>query len=156
VAKLARLTGKRWPIVGRRLHEEYPYLEAEVVWAVREYACTTVDILARRTRLAFVNVHAAVEALPRIVEIMAQELNWSKQKQQDEMAHAMRFLSIEMGLDLKKQNQDKVPINFTTDEINVLIKRFRALDSDNKGYITINDLRRYFKVGRYASSPLFL
>lgn len=30
VAKLAKLTGKRWPIVGKRLHEEYPYLEAEV------------------------------------------------------------------------------------------------------------------------------
>ena len=30
VAKMATLTGKRWPVVGRRLHEEYPYLEAEV------------------------------------------------------------------------------------------------------------------------------
>ena len=30
VAKLANLTGHRWPIVGRKLHEEYPYLEAEV------------------------------------------------------------------------------------------------------------------------------
>ena len=30
VAKLAQLTGKRWPVVGRRLHEDYPYIEAEV------------------------------------------------------------------------------------------------------------------------------
>lgn len=30
VAKLAALTGKRSPIVGRRLHEEFPYIEAEV------------------------------------------------------------------------------------------------------------------------------
>lgn len=30
VAKLAQLTGKRWPVVGRKLHEDYPYLEAEV------------------------------------------------------------------------------------------------------------------------------
>ena len=30
VARLAQLTGKRWPIVGRRLHEDYPYIEAEV------------------------------------------------------------------------------------------------------------------------------
>ena len=82
VAKMAQLTGKRWPIVGRRLHEDYPYLEAEVLYATREYACTTVDILARRTRLAFVNVHAAQEALPRIVDLMAQELGWSKQRKQ--------------------------------------------------------------------------
>ena len=27
---MATLTGKRWPVVGKRLHEEYPYLEAEV------------------------------------------------------------------------------------------------------------------------------
>lgn len=67
--------------MGKRLHDEYPYLEAEVVWAVREYACTTVDILARRTRLAFVNVHAAVEALPRIVQIMASELGWDETRQ---------------------------------------------------------------------------
>jgi glycerol-3-phosphate dehydrogenase len=27
VARLAQITGKRWPVVGRRLHEEYPYIE---------------------------------------------------------------------------------------------------------------------------------
>lgn len=32
VAKQASLTGKRWPIIGRRLHEEYPYIEAEVCY----------------------------------------------------------------------------------------------------------------------------
>ena len=81
VAKMCSLTGKRWPIVGKRLHEDYPYIEAEVSYAVMEYACTTVDIIARRTRLAFLNVHAAQEALPRIVEIMAKELGWSKERQ---------------------------------------------------------------------------
>ena len=30
VAKRANLTGKRWPVVGRKLHEDYPYIEAEV------------------------------------------------------------------------------------------------------------------------------
>ena len=38
-------------------------------------------MLARRTRLAFLNVHAAEEALPRVIEIMARELGWSAQKQ---------------------------------------------------------------------------
>ncbi len=32
VAKLAALTGKRWPIVGKRLHEEFPYIDAEVCY----------------------------------------------------------------------------------------------------------------------------
>ncbi|GBN61745.1 Glycerol-3-phosphate dehydrogenase, mitochondrial [Araneus ventricosus] len=81
VAKHASLTGKRWPIIGRRLHEEYPYIEAEVRYAVHEYACTAVDVIARRLRLSFLNVQATEEALPSIISIMAEELNWSKSKQ---------------------------------------------------------------------------
>ncbi|XP_064597841.1 LOW QUALITY PROTEIN: glycerol-3-phosphate dehydrogenase, mitochondrial-like [Liolophura sinensis] len=144
VAKLASLTGKRWPVVGRRIHDEYPYLEAEIRYAVREYACSAVDVLARRTRLAFVNVHAAEESLPRVVEILADELGWSKAKQKEEMEHCKRFLRREMGLDLKSASQN-VPINFTKDEINQYVKRFQSLDADKKGYITVNDLRKYFK-----------
>lgn len=30
VAKLAALTGQRWPIIGRKLHPEFPYIDAEV------------------------------------------------------------------------------------------------------------------------------
>ncbi|XP_033728264.1 glycerol-3-phosphate dehydrogenase, mitochondrial-like isoform X2 [Pecten maximus] len=144
VAKLASLTGKRWPVVGKRLHEEFPYIEAEVRYAVKEYACRAIDVLARRTRLTFCNVHAAEEALPRIVEIMAEELKWDKKKQKDEIEHARTFLRREMGLDLGTGAKN-VPINFTKDEINLYVKRFKTLDSDHKGYITVNDLRKYFK-----------
>ena len=49
-------------------------------YAVGEYACTAIDVLARRTRLAFLNVQAAHEALPRIVDIMAAELGWDKNR----------------------------------------------------------------------------
>lgn len=44
---------------------------------MREYACTAVDMIARRLRLAFLNVQAASEALPNIVDIMAEELKWN-------------------------------------------------------------------------------
>lgn len=37
-------------------------------------------MIARRTRLAFLNVQAADEALPRIIEIMGKKLKWSEQK----------------------------------------------------------------------------
>ncbi|XP_032045975.1 glycerol-3-phosphate dehydrogenase, mitochondrial isoform X2 [Aythya fuligula] len=80
VAKIAQVTGKRWPIVGKRLVSEFPYIEAEVIYGVKEYARTAVDMISRRTRLAFLNVQAAEEALPRIVDIMGKELNWSEQK----------------------------------------------------------------------------
>ena len=57
--------------------DEFPYLEAEVKYSVKEYACTAVDVLARRTRLAFLHVHAADEAIPKIVSILAKELGWN-------------------------------------------------------------------------------
>ena len=50
-------------------------------YAIKEYARTAVDVLARRTRLSFLNVLAADEALPRIIQIMAKELNWNEKKQ---------------------------------------------------------------------------
>ncbi len=78
VAELACFTGRRWPVKGRRLVQEFPYIEADVKYAMKEYACTVVDVLARRTSLAFLNVQAAEEALPAIVEIMAKELGWDK------------------------------------------------------------------------------
>lgn len=39
---------------------------------------TAIDMIARRVRLAFLNVQAAQEALPDIVNIMAEELGWSE------------------------------------------------------------------------------
>jgi len=64
---------------------------------------------------------------------------------QEEYARARRFLGLEMGLNLKDESKS-VPINFTKDEINLYMKRFRALDTDHKGYITVADLRGYFMV----------
>lgn len=51
-----------------------------MVYAIKEYASTATDVIARRTRLGFLNVQAADEALPRIVDIMGKELGWSEQK----------------------------------------------------------------------------
>lgn len=46
-------------------------------YAVKEYACTAVDVIARRLRLAFLNTYAAYEVLDKVVDIMGEELNWS-------------------------------------------------------------------------------
>ena len=53
--------------LGRRLVRGYPVLEAEVVYAVHnEYCETPEDFIARRSRLAFLDVRACAEALPRV------------------------------------------------------------------------------------------
>jgi hypothetical protein len=51
-----------------------------VLYAIKEYACTAIDVIARRTRLGFLNVQAADEALPRIVELMGKALNWTSDR----------------------------------------------------------------------------
>ena len=69
-------------------------------YAVRhEYALTATDVIARRIRLSFLNAQAAAEALPRVVDIMAEELNWSTAHKQDELARTTLFLQ-SMGLPL--------------------------------------------------------
>merc|ERR1712226_1596591 len=92
VAKMASLTGKRFPIVGNKLHNDFPYICGEVRYAVKEYAATAVDIIARRLRISFLNVQAAEEALPTIVDMMAEELGWSKQEKERQLEETERFL----------------------------------------------------------------
>ncbi|NWR35916.1 GPDM protein, partial [Tachuris rubrigastra] len=143
VAKIAQVTGKRWPIVGKRLVSEFPYIEAEVVYGVKEYARTAVDMISRRTRLAFLNVQAAEEALPRIVDIMGKELNWSEQKKKEELETAKKFLYYEMGYKVKTdQLTDSSEISLVPSDIERYKKRFHMFDKDKKGFITILDVQR--------------
>uniref|UniRef100_A0A8B9T998 Glycerol-3-phosphate dehydrogenase n=1 Tax=Anas platyrhynchos TaxID=8839 RepID=A0A8B9T998_ANAPL len=133
VAKIAQVTGKRWPIVGKRL----------VIYGVKEYARTAVDMISRRTRLAFLNVQAAEEALPRIVDIMGKELNWSEQKKKEELEAAKKFLYYEMGYKVKSdQLTDSSEITLVPSDIERYKKRFHMFDKDKKGFITILDVQR--------------
>uniref|UniRef100_A0A670YLD1 Glycerol-3-phosphate dehydrogenase, mitochondrial n=1 Tax=Pseudonaja textilis TaxID=8673 RepID=A0A670YLD1_PSETE len=142
VAKLAQVTGKRWPIVGKRLVSEFPYIESEIEYAVGEYACTAVDIIARRTRLAFLNVQAADEALPRIIEIMGKKLRWSEQKKKEELATAKKFLYYEMGYKARsEQLTDRSEITLSPGDIDRYKKRFHMFDKEGKGFITILDVQ---------------
>jgi len=54
-------------------------------------------VISRRVRLSFLNAQAALEALPRVVDIMAEELNWNAARKQQEMTRTTRFLH-SMGL----------------------------------------------------------
>lgn len=146
VAKMASLTGKRWPIIGKKIHPEFPYIDAEIRYGVREYARTAIDMIARRLRLAFLNVQAAQEALPVIIDIMAEELHWSTEEKKKQHREASEFLAQEMGQMVNRASRDKIPINLTKDEIQLYIKRFGIIDKDKKGYVSINDIRRGLKL----------
>jgi glycerol-3-phosphate dehydrogenase len=85
VAALSAPTEERFPVRGARISPLYPFIDGEVRYAVRhEYAQTAVDVIARRTRLAFLNAQAALEALPNIIDIMAVELGWDSKRKEVE------------------------------------------------------------------------
>ncbi|EAW22990.1 glycerol-3-phosphate dehydrogenase GUT2 [Aspergillus fischeri NRRL 181] len=98
VAALSAPTDARFPLRGRRISALYPFIDGEVRYAVRhEYAQTAVDVIARRTRLAFLNAEAALEALPGIIDLMGAELNWDDKRKEVEWKDSVSFLS-SMGL----------------------------------------------------------
>jgi len=79
IAKLAESA------LGARLHPHHPYLEAEVVYVTRhEFAERASDVLTRRLPLALLDKAAAIVALPRVVELMANELGWNQQRRDEE------------------------------------------------------------------------
>lgn len=80
------------------LHFLVSVIEAEVRYAARyEYAETAVDVIARRTRLSFLNAQAARVALPRILDILSEERGWDGKRRAQEQARALEFLR-SMGL----------------------------------------------------------
>ena len=81
----------------RRLHPLYAPLTAEVAYACRhEFAETAVDVLAHRTRLSFLDSAAALEALPRVLSIMAEEKSWNDDRVERESERAKAFLAASM------------------------------------------------------------
>jgi len=80
-----------------KLHPALPYLEAEVVWAVREEMARTVeDVLSRRTRALLLNARAAMAVAPRVAELMARELGrdaaWERAEVEAFLGLAQQYL----------------------------------------------------------------
>lgn len=124
VASLCAPTNQRWPLHGKRLVQWYPYIEAEVLYAVRnEYAQTAVDVLARRTRLAFLSCQAALDALPIVIDHMKRELKWDEMRVKEEHAKGLVFLK-SMGLDHVARARGE----FSDDELKKYEQLFRESD----------------------------
>lgn len=69
-----------------KLHGNYTYHKAHIIWAVREEMAQTLeDVLARRLRILFLDARAAVEMAPEVAQIMARELNFSEDWQQKQI-----------------------------------------------------------------------
>ncbi|MCA9836618.1 MAG: FAD-dependent oxidoreductase [Trueperaceae bacterium] len=77
-----------------RLAKNHAYLTAEVIYSARhEAARSSVDILARRTRLAFLDAEATRKAVPVVANLLAQELGWSDRQKSDDISQAETYFS---------------------------------------------------------------
>lgn len=85
-----------------RIVPGFPYLLAEIPFACQEYACTVEDILSRRTRLAFLDIEAARNAVEPVAKVMGNTLGWSRKVQQTQIESAMDFLNSFGGPEPKK------------------------------------------------------
>lgn len=178
VAAMEKPTGLSWPLHGTKLTPLYPYIEAEARYACRcEYAQNAVDFVARRTRISFLNVQATLEVLPRVIDIMGEELGWDAIRKDKEFDQAQDFLR-SMGLpeqtklkllDVAARPQDIGPISiaqrkdrelydraqFTPDEVVHLREQFEKFDFDHDQRITRADLLHAMKnMGYNASEEL--
>ena len=85
------------PELSERIHPDLPYRFSHVVFAARfELAATLSDVLSRRTRALLLDARAALEAAPRVAEVLASELEydeaWSAHQVQEFTALAQRHL----------------------------------------------------------------
>lgn len=76
-----------------RLSPAHPFLEAEVLHAVREeQAMRAEDVLIRRMTLALLDSAEAKAAVDRVVELMAAELGWDEARRTEERDLALRHV----------------------------------------------------------------
>lgn len=177
VASMAQPTGKSWPIHGTRFSALYPYIEAEARYAVRnEFAVKATDFIARRTRLSFLNVQVTLETLPRVIDIMGEELGWDQRRKVREFDEAVQFLK-SMGLpestkitlaDVTNRKHNNIGVlglehkeeaalyarsAFSPKELARLKDQFEQLDLDNDQKITQEDILVAMKNMGYDANP---
>lgn len=85
------------PLMKEKLHPDFEYTKAQIVWAVRnEMAVTVEDILARRVRMLFLDARAAIAVAPVVATLMATEMEknqeWIYKQVQDFTTVAQGYL----------------------------------------------------------------
>jgi glycerol-3-phosphate dehydrogenase len=88
------------PELKEKLHPNYNYTLAEVIWAIREEMAITVeDVLARRVRLLFLDARAAIGCADKVARLMAKELGHNEVWIQNQLAE---FKAVANGFLLKE------------------------------------------------------
>lgn len=85
-AKLVAADGQ----LAERLHPDFPYIQAEVIYACENEMATTIeDILSLRTRIAFIDSDAAIQVAPKVADLAARALGWTEDEKQANLSRAL-------------------------------------------------------------------
>ena len=121
---------------GKQIVPNYPYIDAEVRYACKEYACTIEDVLSRRTRLAFLNKDAAMNAIPLVADIMTEELGWTEDVKAEQMIAAQAYIESYAGR--IPGNQESTLRGSNYENVKEL---FDAIDTDGSGEIEFEEFK---------------
>ncbi|WPR74492.1 glycerol-3-phosphate dehydrogenase/oxidase [Algoriphagus sp. NG3] len=70
-----------------KLHPDFPNIQAEVIWAVREEMAMKVeDVLSRRIRMLMLDAQAAIDTAPKVAKLMADEMGKDEKWIESELA----------------------------------------------------------------------
>ena len=74
--------------LGELIHPSLPFIKAEIIWAIQNEMCMTVeDALSRRTRALLLDAKAAIASAPVVAQLMATEMKkdetWVQQQIHD-------------------------------------------------------------------------
>lgn len=98
--------------------------------------------MARRTRLAFLNANAAMDALPRVVEILGEEFQWDENRKKKEMARGKKFLKTMGLIDVKSLSI------FNAQDLVDYREIFGSMDTNRDGLVSKEELRAVIKKTR--------
>ena len=101
----------------------------------KEFACTIVDVL-NRWRLPFLDIDATIEIIPKIAEVMENELSWTD-RERTAMINEAVALSEKVNHRHKVLNRLDVQFDSKDDKA---LDKFKAIDRAGKGYIFTGEL----------------
>ncbi|WP_455170349.1 FAD-dependent oxidoreductase [Aegicerativicinus sediminis] len=68
------------------IHPKFNFTIGQIVWSIRfEFARTVEDFLSRRIRMLLLDAKSAIEAAPKVAEVMAEELAYSDQWKKEQI-----------------------------------------------------------------------
>jgi glycerol-3-phosphate dehydrogenase len=116
----------------------FPYLECEIMYICKhEMVCTLTDMLTIRMRVAYLNKDAAIAAAPRVANLMAKELGWSRREKNRQLQEALDVLATFGG---PIPNRAAAELELFQEVKNVR-DVFEKMDLGNTGYVDLTEFQ---------------